>query len=172
MENENKSSTLLRTQSYIANGMASPKLNASKKDYLSNLIKNKYNKKPSNKSKPKTSKSKNYINDIKKQKKDKKASVNKTSQKKLLKKYINDKIDEKTEIINYKNNNNHSRNTFIYNTKTEKFKNINENYLYTKTHHYKVKKKKNQMERKTIKMQSILEIKKTIIIVVFFQIMN
>ena len=142
MENENKSSTLLRTQSYIANGMASPKLNASKKDYLSNLIKNKYNKKPSNKSKPKTSKSKNYINDIKKQKKDKKASVNKTSQKKLLKKYINDKIDEKTEIINYKNNNNHSRNTFIYITKTEKFKNINENYLYTKTHHYKIKNKK------------------------------
>ena len=161
MENENKSSTFLRTQSYIANGMQSPKFNASKKDYLSNLIKNKYSKKPVNKSKQKTSKSKNYINDIKEQKKVKKPSINKTSQKKLLKKYINDKMDEKTEIINNKNHNKHSRNTFIYNTKTEKFKNINENYLYTKTHNYKIKNKKESNGKENNKNALNIRSKKT-----------
>ena len=138
-KNENKSSTFLRTQSYIANGMTNPDLKPSKKDSFTNLIKNKCNKKEHNKSKSKRSKSKNYINDVKKQKKQNKTLFNKKNQKQLLKKYINDKLDEKTEIINYKNNNIHSRNNaFIYNTKTAKFKNINENYLYTKTNHPKI----------------------------------
>ena len=138
-KNENKSSTFLRTQSYIANGMTNPDLKPSKKDSFTNLIKNKCNKKEHNKSKSKRSKSKNYINDVKKQKKQNKTLFNKKNQKQLLKKYINDKLDEKTEIINYKNNNIHSRNNaFIYNTKTAKFKNINENYLYSKTNHPKI----------------------------------
>jgi hypothetical protein len=134
--NENKSSNFLRTQSYIANGMPNPSFKTSKKDYLSSLIRNKYDKKSQTKSKPKINKSNNYINDVKKKKKN---SFKKPSQKKLLKKYINDKMEEKTEIINHKNNDKNSRNTYIYNTKTEKFKNVDENYLYSKTHHYNVK---------------------------------
>ena len=136
--NENKSSNFLRTQSYIANGMPNPTFKTSKKDYLSSLIRNKFGNKTQtqHKSNPKINKSKNYINDVKKKKKN---SSKKPSQKKLLKKYINDKVEEKTEIINHKNNNKNSRNTYLYNTKTEKFKNIDENYLYSKTHHYNVK---------------------------------
>jgi hypothetical protein len=136
--NENKSTTFLRTQSYIANGMTSPDFKSSKKDGFKNLIKNKYNKKESNKSKPKRSKSKNYINDVKKQKKESKTCFNKKCQKQLLKKYIDDKLDEKTEIINEKNNTHSRNNAYIYNTRTEKFKNINENYLYSKTQHLKI----------------------------------
>ena len=138
--NENKSSNFLRTQSYIANGMPNPTFKASKKDYLANLVKNKYEKKPS---KVKVNKNKNYINNVKRQKKLKKNSFNKTSQKKLLKKYINDKLEEKTEIIKHKNCNIYSRNAYVYNTKTEKFKNINENYLYSKIHHYNNRMKNN-----------------------------
>ena len=93
--NENKSSNFLRAQSYIANGMPNPSFKTSKKDYLSSLIRNKYDKKSQNKSKPKINKSNNYINDVKKKKKN---SFKKPSQKKLLKKYINDKMEEKTEI--------------------------------------------------------------------------
>ena len=137
--NENKSSNFLRAQSYIANGMPNPCFKTSKKDYLSSLIRNKYDKKSQNKSKPKINKSNNYINDVKKEKKN---SFKKPSQKKLLKKYINDKMEEKTEIINHKNNDKNSRNTYIYNTKTEKFKNVDENYLYSKTHHYNIKRNK------------------------------
>lgn len=139
INDENKSSNFLRTQSYIANGMPNPTFKAPKKDFLSNLIKNKFGKNASNKSKSKANKTKNYINEVKKPKKQKKNSFNKPSQKKLLKKYINDKLEEKTEIINYNKNNKYSRNTYIYNSKTEKFKNINENYLYSKTHHCKIK---------------------------------
>ena len=139
--NENKSSNFLRTQSYIANGMPNPTFKASKKDYLANLVKNKYEKKPS---KAKVNKNKNYINNVKRQKKLKKNSFNKTSQKKLLKKYINDKLEEKTEIIKHKNCNTYSRNAYVYNTKTEKFKNINENYLYSKIHHYTIKDNNNK----------------------------
>ena len=135
--NENTSSNFLRTQSYIANGMPNPSFKTSKKDYLSNLIKNKNNKKAQNKSRSRTNKSNNYINDVKKQKKN---CFKKPSQQKLLKKFIKNKIEEKTEIINnYKNNDIYSRNTYIYNTKTQKFKNINENYLYSKGHHSNVK---------------------------------
>ena len=136
--NENKSTTFLRTQSYIANGMTSPDFKSSKKDGFKNLVKNNYNKKESNKSKAKRSKSKNYINGVKKQKKENKTFFNKKSQKQLLKKYINDKLDEKTEIINNKNNTHSRNNAYIYNTRTEKFKNINENYLYSKTQHLKI----------------------------------
>ena len=137
--NEIKSSTFLRTQSYIVNGMTNPDLKPPKKDGTTNLFKNKYNKKEQNKSKTKLSKSKNYINDVKKKKNSNKTLFNKKSQKQLLKKYINDKLDEKTEIINNKNNNIHSRNNaYIYNTRTEKFKNINENYLYSKTNPPKI----------------------------------
>ena len=80
-KNENKSTTFLRTQSYIANGMTSPDFKSSKKDGFKNLVKNNYNKKESNKSKAKRSKSKNYINDVKKQKKENKTFFNKKSQK-------------------------------------------------------------------------------------------
>jgi hypothetical protein len=48
-------------------------------------------------------------------------------------------MEEKSEIINHKNNDKNSRNAYIYNTKTEKFKNIDENYLFSKNHHYNVK---------------------------------
>ena len=137
--NENKSSNFLRTQSYIANGMPNPTFKASHKDYLSNIIKSKYSNKLQNKSKTKTNKNKNYINDVKKKKTQKKTSFNKPSQKKLLKKYINNKLEEKTEIINHKKNDKYSRNSYIYNTKTEKFKNIDENCLYSKTYHHTIK---------------------------------
>ena len=146
--NENKSATFLRTQSYIANGMTSPDFKSSKKDGFKNLVKNNYNKKESNKSKAKRSKSKNYINDVKKQKKENKTFFNKKSQKQLLKKYINDKLDEKTEIINNKNNTHSRNNAYIYNTRTEKFKNINENYLYSKTQHLKIKNGKEKVYSK------------------------
>ena len=136
--NELKSSTFLRTQSYIANGMTNPDLKPPKKDGLTNLIKNKCNKKDKNRAKSKTSKSKNYINDVKKKKKSNKTLFNKKSQKQLLKKYINDKLDEKTEIINNKNNTHSRNNAYVYNTRTEKFKNINENYLYSKSNHPKI----------------------------------
>ena len=143
--NENISSNLLRTQSYIANGMTSPSFKPQKKDYFSNLIKSKYCKKSSNKLKTKSNKNKNYINEVKKAKKKEKNSFKRPSQKKLLKKYINDKISEKTEIINNKNDDKHSNIGYLYNTTTEKFKNINENYLYSKTQRYNIKenKKKN-----------------------------
>ena len=131
---------LLRTQSYIANGMINPSFKPPKKDHFSSLINNKYCKQTSNKLKTKTNK--NYINDVKNSKNYKKNSFKKTSQKKLLKKYINDKISEKTEIINNKNGDKHSRNTYLYNTKTEKFKNISENYLYSKTQHHNIKENK------------------------------
>ena len=131
---------LLRTQSYIANGMTNPSFKPPKKDHFSSLINNKYCKQTSNKLKTKTNK--NYINDVKNSKNYKKNSFKKTSQKKLLKKYINDKISEKTEIINNKNGDKHSRNTYLYNTKTEKFKNISENYLYSKTQHHNIKENK------------------------------
>ena len=146
--NENKSATFLRTQSYIANGMTSPDFKSSKKDGFKNLVKNNYNKKESNKSKAKRSKSKNYINDVKKQKKENKTFFNKKSQKQLLKKYINDKLDEKTEIINNKNNTHSRNNAYIYNTRTEKFKNINENYLYSKTQYLKIKNGKEKVYSK------------------------
>ena len=146
--NENKSTTFLRTQSYIANGMTSPDFKSSKKDGFKNLVKNNYNKKESNKSKAKRSKSKNYINDVKKQKKENKTFFNKKSQKQLLKKYINDKLDEKTEIINNKNNTHSRNNAYIYNTRTEKFKNINENYLYSKTQYLKIKNGKEKVYSK------------------------
>ena len=81
--NELKSSTFLRTQSYIANGMTNPDLKPPKKDGLTNLIKNKCNKKDKNRAKSKTSKSKNYINDVKKKKKSNKTLFNKKSQKQL-----------------------------------------------------------------------------------------
>ena len=105
---------LLRTQSYIANGMTNPSFKPPKKDHFSSLINNKYCKQTSNRLKAKTNK--NYINDVKNSKNYKKNSFKKTSQKKLLKKYINDKMEEKTEIINHKNNDKNSRNTYIYNT--------------------------------------------------------
>ena len=53
--NELKSSTFLRTQSYIANGMTNPDLKPPKKDGLTNVIKNNYNKKDQNRAKSKTS---------------------------------------------------------------------------------------------------------------------
>ena len=136
--NELKSSTFLRTQSYIANGMTNHDLKPPKKDCLTHLIKNKYNKKDQNRSKSKTSNGKNYINDVKKKKKSNKTLFNKKNQKQLLKKYINDKLDEKTEIINNKNNTHSRNNAYIYNTRTEKFNNISENYLYSKTNHPKI----------------------------------
>ncbi len=131
--NENKSSNFLRTQSYIANGMSNPAFKTSKKDYLSSLIRNKYGKKSKTKSTPKINKNNNYINDVKKKKKN---SFKKPNQKNLLRKYINEKMEEKSEIINHKNNDKNSRNAYIYNTKT---KNIDENYLFSKNHHYNVK---------------------------------
>ena len=147
--NENKSSNILRTQSYIANGMPNPNFKPNKKDNSTKLKAKKNTKKASNKSKPKTNKNKNYINNVKKQKNQKDNTFNKPNQKQLLKKYINDKCDEKTEIINYKHKNNQSRNILLYNTKTEKFKNINENYLYAKTrHHHVINKYYNKNESK------------------------
>ena len=147
--NENKSSNILRTQSYIANGMPNPNFKPNKKDNSTKLKEKKNTKKASNKSKPKTNKNKNYINDVKKQKNQKDNTFNKPNQKQLLKKYINDKCDEKTEIINHKHKNNQSRNILLYNTKTEKFKNINENYLYAKTrHHHVINKYYNKNESK------------------------
>ena len=138
--NENKSSTFFRTQSYIANGMPNPPFKTSNKDYISRLIRNKYGKKAQNKSKSKTNKNPNYINEVKnnRNKNKKIASLHKPCQKKLLNNYISNKLEEKTEI-NSKKNNKLSRNAFVYNTKTEKFNNINENYLYSKTHNYTIK---------------------------------
>ena len=50
---------------------------------------------------------------------------------------------------NNNKNNTHSRNNaYIYNTRTEKFKNINENYLYSKTQHLKIKNGKEKVYSK------------------------
>ena len=45
-----------------------------------------------------------------------------------MKNYINEKLSEKTEIINNKNVDKHSRNIYLYNTKTEKFSEEENNY--------------------------------------------
>ena len=146
---ENKSSTFFSTQSYIANGMPNPSFKVSKKDYLSSLIKNKNGKKSQNKAKSKTKINPNYINEVKKNtnKNQKVTSLKKPKQQVLLKNYINNKLDEKNEINN-KINNKLSRNAYIYNTKTEKFKNISQNYLYSKTHNYTIKNNDNNFEGK------------------------
>ena len=147
--NDNKSITFFRTQSYIANGMPNPTFKTSNKDYLSSLIRNKYGKKVEAKPKTKKGNNKDYIKEIKKSKNknQKITSLQKPTQKKLLDNYINNKLDEKTEINNKKKNK-LSRNTLIYNTKTEKFKSINENYLYSKTHHQPVKNNDNNFKGK------------------------